>query len=185
MKRFLLPRFCRPIGIALWVVALVWGFTMIYDWVYTTPEWAHALLGPRLTEEGFEFPTWSRLIYDHVQTEAPDGKMKWYGSSAAYDFNPLLMLALTIGAALIFCSREKVEDEMTLQERMRSLMIAFCTDIALFIISYICVLLPHGMPNFLVQTVSNNFAIFMIILPVVHLLRRWLSTRELKEEIIL
>ena len=95
MKRFLLPRFCRPIGIALWVAALVWGFTMIYDWVYTTPEWAHALLGPRLTEEGFEFPTWSRLIYDHVQTEAPDGEMKLYGSSAAYDFNPLLMLALT------------------------------------------------------------------------------------------
>ena len=62
MKRFLLPRFCRPIGIALWVVALVWGFTMIYDWVYTTPEWAHALLAPRLAEEGFEFPTWSRLI---------------------------------------------------------------------------------------------------------------------------
>ena len=185
MKRFLLPRFCRPIGIALWVVALVWGFTMIYDWVYTTPEWAQALLGPRLTEEGFEFPTWSRLIYDHVQTEAPDGKMTWYGSGASYDFNPLFMLALTIGAALIFCSREKVEDEMTLQDRMRSLMIAFCTDIAIFIISYLCVLLPHGMPNFLVQTVSNNFAIFMIILPAVYLLRRWLSTRNLKEEIIL
>ena len=96
-----------------------------------------------------------------------------------------ISIGLYLSMFLITCSREKVEDEMTLQERMRSLMIAFCTDIALFIISYICVLLPHGMPNFLVQTVSNNFAIFMIILPVVHLLRRWLSTRELKEEIIL
>ena len=86
---------------------------------------------------------------------------------------------------IIRCLSEKIEDEMTLQERMRSLMIAFCIDIALSIISYLCVLLPDGMPNFLVQTVSNNFAIFMIILPAVYLLRRWLSTRNLKEEIIL
>ena len=185
MKRFLLPRLCRPIGIVLWVAALIWGSCLIYDWVHTTPEWAHSLLGPRLSEEGFEFPTWSRLIYDHVQTEAPNGEMTWYGSSATYDFNPLLLLTLTIGAILIFCSREKVEDEMTLQERMRSLMIAFALDITLFIISYLCVLLPHGMPNFLVQAVSNNFAVFMFLLPIVYLWRSWRNGQGLKEEIIL
>ena len=97
MKRFLLPHFCRPIGIAVWLVAIIWGFGLIYDWVHTTPQWAYALLGPRLQEESFEFPIWSRLIYDRVQTTAPNGELCWYGDVAApHLFNPLLALAIYI-----------------------------------------------------------------------------------------
>ncbi len=186
MKRFLLPHFCRPIGIAVWLVAIIWGFGLIYDWVHTTPQWAYALLGPRLQEESFEFPIWSRLIYDRVQTTAPNGELCWYGDvSAPHLFNPLLALAIYIGAALIFFSKEKIEDEMAISKRLHSLMIAFAINISLLIISYACVFLPSGIPTFLVQIIVNNFAIFMIILPTVYIIQRWLDNRNLKEEIIL
>ena len=186
MKRFLLPHFCRPIGIAVWLVAIIWGFGLIYDWVHTTPQWAYALLGPRLQEESFEFPIWSRLIYDRVQTTAPNGELCWYGDTAApHLFNPLLALAIYIGAALIFFSKEKIEDEMAISKRLHSLMIAFAINISLLIIGYACVFLPSGIPTFLVQIIVNNFAIFMIILPTVYIIQRWLDNRNLKEEIIL
>lgn len=186
MKRLLLPHWCRPIGIAIWVVAITTGLVAIYNWVHLTPEWAHALLGPKLANPDFDFPTWSRLIYDKVQTEAPNGELMWYGAGdAPHTFNPLIALGLYIGGAMIFCSREKVEDEMTINERLRSLWIALCINIALHIACYACAFIPMGAPTFLVQNIYNNFAIFMVILPAVHLLRRWLATRNLKEEIIL
>lgn len=186
MKRLLLPHWCRPAGVALWAVALIFGVVALYDWVHMTPEWASALLGPRLAEPDFDFPTWSRLIYDRVQTQASNGEMTWYGAGdAPHTFNPFIALGLYIGGVMIFCSKEKREDEMTRHERLQSLLITLYITIALHIACYVCALSPAGAPTFLAQAIYNNFAVMMIILPAVHLIRRWQLKRNLKEEIIL
>ena len=186
MKEFLLPRLCRPIGIAIWAGAIIWGMGLIYEWIHTTPEWAHSLIGPKLIEEGFEFPTWSRLIDDQVQTTAPNGEICRYGDSSAHIFNPLFVLAICIGTVLIFFSKQRVEDEMSLRERLNSLMIAFVINITLFILAYACAFLPNGTPYFLIQIAANNFAVFITLLPAVYLIREWILKRSCnKEEIIL
>ena len=186
MKTLLLPRICRIIGVVIWAGAILLGMGLIYDWVHTTPEWANVMLLTKFQKADFEFPTWSRLIYDRVQTTSPNGELIWYGGTTAYHFNALITFAICIGAALIFFSKQRVEDEMSQQERLRSLAIALGIDIVLFILSYVSAFLPSGAPTFLVQIAANNFAIFMILLPAVYLTRQWILSRSCnKEEIIL
>jgi predicted permease len=80
----------------------------------------------------------------------------------SYLLNNIAIIGISIGAILATCSREKVEDEMTEQIRLNSLLVALYINYAILIV---CSLLIYDL-DFLQVMLYNMFTILLIFMAV-------------------
>ena len=80
----------------------------------------------------------------------------------SYLFNNIAIIGISIGAILATCSREEVEDEMTGQMRLNSLLTALYINYAILIV---CSLLIYDL-DFLNVMLYNMFTILLIFMVV-------------------
>ena len=80
----------------------------------------------------------------------------------SYLFNNIAIIGISIGAILATCSREEVEDEMTGQMRLNSLLTALYINYAILIV---CSLLIYDL-DFLSVMLYNMFTILLIFMVV-------------------
>ena len=80
----------------------------------------------------------------------------------SYLLNNIAIIGTCIGAILATCSREKVEDEMTEQIRLSSLLVALYINYAILIV---CSLLIYDL-DFLQVMLYNMFTILLIFMVV-------------------
>ena len=80
----------------------------------------------------------------------------------SYLFNNIAIIGISIGAILATCSREEVEDEMTGQMRLNSLLTALYINYAILIV---CSLLIYDL-YFLNVMLYNMFTILLIFMVV-------------------
>ena len=80
----------------------------------------------------------------------------------SYLLNNIAIIGISIGAILATCSREKIEDEMTEQIRLSSLLVALYINYAILIV---CSLLIYDL-DFLQVMLYNMFTILLIFMVV-------------------
>ena len=81
---------------------------------------------------------------------------------SSYTLNNVAIIGIVVGALLATCSREKVEDEMTLQMRLDSLLVALYINYGLLIVAS---LLVYDL-EFLNVMVYNMFSVLLIFMVV-------------------
>ena len=84
------------------------------------------------------------------------------GAYILFTLNNIAIIGTCIGAILATCSRENVEDEMTGQIRLNSLLIALYINYAILIV---CSLVIYDL-NFLSVMLYNMFTILLIFMVV-------------------
>lgn len=82
--------------------------------------------------------------------------------SASYALNNIAIIGIIVGGVLATCSREKVEDEMTQQLRLNSLLTALYINYGLLIVA---ALLVYDL-DFLNVMLYNMFTILLIFMAV-------------------
>ena len=95
----------------------------------------------------------------------------------SYLLNNIAIIGTCIGAILATCSREKVEDEMTEQIRLSSLLVALYINYAILIV---CSLLIYDL-DFLQVMMYNMFTILLIFM-VVFRWKIWRAKRGAEDE---
>jgi predicted permease len=95
----------------------------------------------------------------------------------SYLLNNIAIIGISIGAILATCSREKVEDEMTEQIRLSSLLVALYINYAILIV---CSLLIYDL-DFLQVMLYNMFTILLIFM-VVFRWKIWRAKRGVEDE---
>lgn len=95
----------------------------------------------------------------------------------SYLLNNIAIIGTCIGAILATCSREKVEDEMTEQIRLSSLLVALYINYAILIV---CSLLIYDL-DFLQVMLYNMFTILLIFM-VVFRWKIWRAKRGVEDE---
>lgn len=84
------------------------------------------------------------------------------GFDGSYVMNNVTIISIIVGGLLATCSREKIEDEMTQQLRLSSLLTALYINYAALIV---CALLVYDM-DFLNVMIYNMFTILLIFMVV-------------------
>ena len=84
------------------------------------------------------------------------------GFDGSYVMNNITIISIIVGGLLATCSREKIEDEMTQQLRLSSLLTALYINYAALIV---CALLVYDM-DFLNVMIYNMFTILLIFMVV-------------------
>ena len=97
-----------------------------------------------------------------------------YGSSLV---NNIAIIGTILGAMLVTCSREKIEDEMVRQLRLNSLLVALYISYAVLIV---CSLFVYGL-DFLYVMFYNMFTILFVFM-IVFRYRMWRLNKEMKDE---
>ena len=97
-----------------------------------------------------------------------------YGSSLV-DY--IAIIGTILGAMLVTCSREKIEDEMVRQLRLNSLLVALYISYAVLIV---CSLFVYGL-DFLYVMIYNMFTILFVFM-IVFRYRMWRLNKEMKDE---
>ena len=95
----------------------------------------------------------------------------------SYLLNNIAIIGTCIGAILATCSREKVEDEMTEQIRLSSLLVALYINYAILIV---CSLLIYDL-DFLQVMLYNMFTILLIFMAVYHW-KIWRAKKGVEDE---
>ena len=95
----------------------------------------------------------------------------------SYLLNNIAIIGISIGAILATCSREKVEDEMTEQIRLSSLLVALYINYAILIV---CSLLIYDL-DFLQVMLYNMFTILLIFM-VVFRWKIWRAKKGVEDE---
>ena len=95
----------------------------------------------------------------------------------SYLLNNIAIIGTCIGAILATCSREKVEDEMTEQIRLSSLLVALYINYAILIV---CSLLIYDL-DFLQVMLYNMFTILLIFM-VVFRWKIWRAKKGVEDE---
>ena len=95
----------------------------------------------------------------------------------SYLLNNIAIIGTCIGAILATCSREKVEDEMTEQIRLNSLLVALYINYAILIV---CSLLIYDL-DFLQVMLYNMFTILLIFM-VVFRWKIWRAKKGVEDE---
>jgi predicted permease len=95
----------------------------------------------------------------------------------SYLLNNIAIIGTCIGAILATCSREKVEDEMTEQIRLSSLLVALYINYAILIV---CSLLIYDL-DFLQVMLYNMFTILLIFMAVYHW-KIWRTKKGVEDE---
>ena len=95
----------------------------------------------------------------------------------SYLLNNIAIIGISIGAILATCSREKVEDEMTEQIRLNSLLVALYINYAILIV---CSLLIYDL-DFLQVMLYNMFTILLIFMTVYHW-KIWRTKKGVEDE---
>ena len=91
--------------------------------------------------------------------------------------NNIAIIGTVLGAMLVTCSREKIEDEMVRQLRLNSLLVALYINYAVLIV---CSLFVYGL-DFLYVMIYNMFTILLIFMAVFRY-RMWCLNKEMKDE---
>ena len=94
-----------------------------------------------------------------------------------YVLNNIAIVGISIGAILVTCSREKVEDEMIQQIRLNSLLIALYINYAILIV---CSLTIYDL-DFLNVMLYNMFTILLIFMAVYHW-KIWRAKKGVEDE---
>ena len=81
---------------------------------------------------------------------------------SSYTLNNIAIIGIIVGALLVTCSREKVEDEMTQHLRLNSLLVAMYINYAILII---CSLFVYDF-GFLHVMLYNMFTVLLIFMAV-------------------
>ena len=97
-----------------------------------------------------------------------------YGSCLV---NNIAIIGTILGAMLVTCSREKIEDEMVRQLRLNSLLVALYISYAVLIV---CSLFVYGL-DFLYVMIYNMFTILFVFM-IVFRYRMWRLNKEMKDE---
>ena len=84
------------------------------------------------------------------------------GFDGSYVMNNVTIISIIVGGLFVTCSREKIEDEMTQQLRLSSLLTALYINYAALIV---CALLVYDM-DFLNVMIYNMFTILLIFMVV-------------------
>ena len=84
------------------------------------------------------------------------------GFDGSYVMNNVTIISIIVGGVFATCSREKIEDEMTQQLRLSSLLTALYINYAALIV---CALLVYDM-DFLNVMIYNMFTILLIFMVV-------------------
>ena len=84
------------------------------------------------------------------------------GNSYSYTLNNIAIIGIIVGAVLVTCSREKVEDEMTQHLRLNSLLVALYINYAVLIL---CSLLVYDL-SFVTVMMYNMFTVLLIFMAV-------------------
>ena len=82
--------------------------------------------------------------------------------SYSYTLNNIAIIGIIVGAVLVTCSREKVEDEMTQHLRLNSLLVALYINYAVLIL---CSLLVYDL-SFVTVMMYNMFTVLLIFMAV-------------------
>lgn len=118
----------------------------------------------------------------------PDTIFRWLGlgvhtgpdsftSNADHWINNILIIAIVIGAFLTTCSREKVEDEMTMQLRQQSLMLALWINYA-FVILATLFIYDIGF----VMVITYDMLAFLLLFSGIFRYRLWRFGKEARRE---
>ena len=99
------------------------------------------------------------------------------GFDGSYILNNITIISIIVGGLLATCSREKIEDEMTQQLRLSSLLTALYINYAALIV---CALLLYDM-DFLNVMIYNMFTILLIFM-VVFRWKIWRMKKALQNE---
>ena len=99
------------------------------------------------------------------------------GFDGSYVMNNVTIISIIVGGLFATCSREKIEDEMTQQLRLSSLLTALYINYAALIV---CALLVYDM-DFLNVMIYNMFTILLIFM-VVFRWKIWRMKKALQNE---
>ena len=99
------------------------------------------------------------------------------GFDGSYVMNNVTIISIIVGGLFATCSREKIEDEMTQQLRLSSLLTALYINYAALIV---CALLVYDM-DFLNVMIYNMFTILLIFM-VVFRWKIWRLKRGVDDE---
>ena len=106
------------------------------------------------------------------------GAYIWFADyTDSYLLNNIAIIGISIGAILSTCSREKVEDEMTEQIRLNSLLVALYINYTILIV---CSLLIYDL-DFLQVMLYNMFTILLIFM-VVFRWKIWRAKKGVEDE---
>ena len=99
------------------------------------------------------------------------------GFDGSYVMNNVTIISIIVGGLFATCSREKIEDEMTQQLRLSSLLTALYINYAALIV---CALLVYDM-DFLNVMIYNMFTILLIFM-VVFRWKIWRMKKGVEDE---